>query len=381
MSTLNRHNPMTRSTNHLPLTDARWAALASRDDRQDGAFVYAVRTTGVYCRPSCSARTPKRENVVLFAGPDEAQTAGFRACLRCRPDREQTSAEATVARARALIDARLEADPESQVPLAELGEAVGWSPGHLQRTFTRILGLSPRAYADAQRVERAKAVLRQGNTVLAATFEGGFGSGKALYERADDAFGMTPGSYRRGGADVQIRYTLFDTSLGAVLVAATKRGVCAVSLGDHAEALVADLQREFPLAGMARDDEAVGPWAEPVLRVLAGAPGRSLSEAARTLLRLPVDVRGTAFQRQVWAALRQIPLGETRTYSEVATAIGRPTATRAVAQACGANQVALVVPCHRVVGAGGALRGYRWGPERKRKLLEMESASAEGSRD
>ena len=368
------------STDPLLLTDARWAALASRDDRQDGAFVYAVRTTGVYCRPSCAARTPRRENVVLFAGPKAAQTSGFRACLRCCPNEKRT-AEATVARARALLDARLNADPEDRVTLAELGEAVGWSAGHLQRTFTRIVGLSPRAYTDALRVKRAKAALRQGDTVLAATFEGGFGSGKALYERADDALGMTPGSYRRGGADVQIQYALFDTSLGVVLVAATERGVCAVALGDEAEALVADLQRDFPLADITHDDKAVGPWAEPVLRVLAGAPNGSLSSAAQALLALPVDVRGTAFQRQVWAALRQIPLGETRTYGEVAAAIGRPTATRAVAQACGANQVALVVPCHRVVGAGGALRGYRWGPERKRKLLEMEAASAEGNRD
>ena len=361
---------------HLTLTDNRWAALAARNARHDGAFVYAVRTTGVYCRPSCAARTPRRENVVLFATPKEARTSGFRACLRCRPDSERTSAEVAVARARALLDARFDADPESRVTLSELSEAVGWSPSHLQRTFTRLVGLSPHAYADAQRVERAKAALRKGGTVLAATFEGGFGSGKALYERADDAFGMTPGTYRQGGADVRVRYALFDTALGAVLVAATERGVCAVSLGDEAEALVADLRANFHLADITRDDEAVGPWAEPVLRVLAGAPNEALSEAAETLLALPVDVRGTAFQRQVWAALRQIPPGETRTYGEVAVAIGRPKATRAVAQACGANQVALVVPCHRVVGAGGALRGYRWGPERKQKLLDIESANA-----
>ena len=359
-------------TTTLPLTDDRWVAPHSRDARHDGAFVYAVRTTGVYCRPSCPARTPRRENVVLFPTPDQAQTSSFRACLRCCPDEKQTSAEATVARARALLDRRLDADPEGRVPLAELAEAVGWSPGHLQRTFTRVAGLSPRAYADAQRVERAKAALRGGGTVLAATFEGGFGSGRALYERAGDAFGMTPGSYRRGGAGARIRYALFDTALGAALVAATEQGVCAVSLGGKAEVLVADLEQDFPLADVTRDDEAVGPWAEPVLRALAGASGESLTDAARALLALPLDVRGTAFQCQVWAALRQIPVGETRTYGEVAAAIGRPKAVRAVAGACGANPVALVVPCHRVVGADGALRGYRWGPERKRRLLELE---------
>ena len=364
------------STDFLPLTNNRWAALAARDASQDGIFVYAVRTTGVYCRPSCAARTPKRENVVLFAHSEEARTSGFRACLRCRPDGEQTSAEAAVVRARVLLDARLDANPEDRVTLAELAEAVGWSAGHLQRTFTHVVGLSPRAYADALRVKRAKAALREGDTVLAATFEGGFGSGKALYERADDAFGMTPGSYRRGGEGSRIQYALFDTALGAVLVAATERGVCAVSLGDRAEKLVADFQDDFPLADITRADEAIGPWAEPVLRVLAGAPNGSLSDAAQALFALPVDVRGTAFQRQVWAALRQISLGETRTYAEVAAAIGRPKATRAVAQACGANRVAVVVPCHRVVGAGGALRGYRWGPERKQKLLDMESANA-----
>ena len=360
----------------LPLTAVRWAALASRDVRHDGAFVYAVQTTGVYCRPSCPARTPKRENVVLFPGPEEARTSGFRACLRCRPDEGRTSAEVAVDQARAFLDRRLDADPEARVPLAELAEAVGWSAGHLQRTFSRLVGLSPRAYADAWRLNRAKATLRHGGTVLAATFEGGFGSGKALYERADDAFGMTPGTYRRGGAGLSIRYALFDTALGVALVAATDQGICAVALGDAAEALAAGLQGDFPQADVRRDDEAVGPWAEPVLRVLAGAPGASPTDAAQALLALPTDVRGTAFQRRVWAALRRIPPGETRTYGEVAAAIGRPQAARAVAGACGANPVALVVPCHRVVGASGALRGYRWGPERKRRLLALEAARA-----
>ncbi|MDX1531479.1 MAG: methylated-DNA--[protein]-cysteine S-methyltransferase, partial [Rhodothermales bacterium] len=334
----------------LPLTATRWAALAGRDARHDGRFVYAVTTTGIYCRPSCGARTPKREHVALFAAPADAESAGFRACRRCRPDAKHTPAEARVARARAVLDERLRTDPEDRVTLAELAEAVGWSPSHLQRTFTRIVGLSPRAYADAQRVALAKETLREGSTVLEATFEAGFGSGKALYERAGAALGMTPGTYRRGGAGLRIRYALFDTALGVALVATTGRGVCAVALGDDGEALAADLRAEFHAADLVRDDEAVGPWAEPVLRVLAAPPRIPQTEAARTLLALPADVRGTAFQHRVWAALREIPPGQTRSYGEVAAQIGRPEAARAVAQACGANPVALVVPCHRVVG-------------------------------
>ena len=358
----------------LPLTDARWAALTSRDAAAYGRFVYAVATTGIFCRPSCGARTPLRENVRAFATPTDAEAAGFRACLRCRPTDARNAAEETVARTRDLIDARLAEDAEARVPLAELAEAVGWSTGHLQRTFSRVVGLSPKAYADARRVERAREALRDGETVLAATFEGGFGSGKALYDRAGDVFGMTPGRFRRGGEGLQIRYTLFGTSLGVALVAATPEGVCAVTLGDDAEALTANLRADFHAADLARDDEAVGPWAEPILRVLAGAPAVPLSESARALLSLPVDVRGTAFQRRVWVALREIPVGETRSYREVAEVIGQPTAARAVATACASNPVALVVPCHRVVGSDGALRGYRWGVERKRELLEREAA-------
>ncbi|MDX1420684.1 MAG: bifunctional DNA-binding transcriptional regulator/O6-methylguanine-DNA methyltransferase Ada [Rubricoccaceae bacterium] len=350
----------------LPLTDARWAAVR---DRRPTAFVYAVQTTGIFCRTGCGARTPKRENVALFATADAAEAAGFRACHRCRPDAALDPSEAAVARARAFLDARLAEDPDVRVSLAELAAHVGWSRGHLQRQFTARVGLSPAAYADARRVEVAKAALREGETVLAATFEGGFGSGSALYDRADDAFGMTPGAWKRGGAGARVRYALFDTALGVSLVAATERGVCAVALGDAAETLEADLRADLFAADLQRDDAAVGPWAEPVLRALAGAPG----DAAEALLALPLDVRGTAFQRQVWAALRQIPPGETRSYAEVAAALGRPTASRAVAQACGANRLALVVPCHRVVGSDGALRGYRWGAERKRRLLALEA--------
>ena len=347
----------------LALTDIRWAAVR---DRQPTDFLYAVRTTGIVCRTTCGARTPNRENVALFGTLAEAEGAGFRACRRCRPDREEASA---VDRARAWLDARLAENPEARVPLAELAAHVGWSVGHLQRRFTAQVGLSPAAYADARRVEAARAALRDGATVLEATFEGGFGSGAALYDRAADVFGMTPGAWRRGGEGARVRYAVFDTALGAALVAATAQGVCAVSLGDSAEALVDELRSDLWAAEIVRDDAALGAWAEPVLRALAGAPGDH-----GALRAVPVDVRGTAFQRQVWAALRQIPVGETRSYAEVAAALGRPTAARAVAGACAANRLALVVPCHRVVGADGALQGYRWGPERKRRLLDGEGA-------
>ena len=355
----------------LSLTDARWEVVANRDVRSDERFVYAVSTTGVYCRPSCPARTPRREHVALFAGPADAEAAGYRPCQRCRPTGAPSRAERAVQAARERLDAAV--DAEGDVPtLAALGQAVGLSPGHLQRTFARTVGLSPRAYADARRAERARAALREGATVLEATFEGGFGAGKALYDRAD-ALGATPGVLRRRGRGLRVRYAVFETALGAALVAATDRGVCAVALGDDVRALEDDLQRDFAEADLARDDVALGPWAEPVLRALAGPPGADLPGTARSLLALPLDVRGTVFQRRVWDALRSIPVGETRSYAEVAAAIGRPTAARAVAQACGANPAALLVPCHRVVGSDGTLRGYRWGADVKRRLLERES--------
>lgn len=346
--------------------EACWNAIARRDRHADGSFVYAVRTTGVFCRPSCAARTPRREHVTFFDAPAAAVAAGFRACRRCRPDHPDGSrAEEIVAATRTHLDEAGEA-----VPLERLAAETGVSASYLRRVFTRLTGLTPRAYADARRVERTKAALRDGETALGAAFEAGFGSARALYERAPTALGMTPGTYRRGGAGETIRYALFDTALGAVLVAATEKGVCAVTLGDAPEPLEADLRREFPRADLYHDDAAVGPWAEPVLRYLAGAPGDEALHA------VPLDLRGTSFQRQVWAALRSIPFGQTRTYGEVAALLGRASATRAVAQACGANRVALVVPCHRVVGAGGELRGYRWGPERKAALLRSEASAS-----
>lgn len=367
-------NP-SRATVTMEPSDRHWRALVERDKAYDGTFFYGVSTTGIYCRPSCASRAPKRDNVVIFARPADAEAQGFRACKRCRPSVGESATEEMVARARTIIDQRLEADPDARLKLGELAAEVGWSVGHLQRTFTRMVGVSPRAYVDARRTEQAKRALRQGDTVLDATFEGGFGSGKALYERADKALGMRPGTYRRGGKGLSIRYALFDTALGVVLVAATEHGVCAVSLDDQAQYLEDELRRDFHAAAeLTRDDEALGPWAEPILRMLAGAPGTSFTHAARALLSLPVDARGTIFQQRVWSALREIPPGETRTYTQVAAMIDKPKAVRAVARACATNPVSLLVPCHRVIGSKGGLRGYRWGLERKRQLLEMEAS-------
>lgn len=339
---------------------AAWKATEGRDVRFDGAFVYAVRTTGVYCRPICPSRRPLRRHVTFFRSPEEAERAGFRACLRCRPrSASGTAIEESVRWARAYIDAHLD-QPAS---LAMLAKRVGFSPYHLQRAFQRAVGLSPRAYRDARRLERFKAHLRDGDTVGEATYQAGFGSSRGLYEGARQGLGMTPGVYRQGGRGLRIRYGTVRTSLGRLLVGATHRGVCAVALGDDERSLEAELAREFPAAACERDDPGVRGWVEEIVRRLEG-------EAPR--LAVPVDLRGTDFQRRVWRALRAIPYGETRSYGEVAAALGAQRSTRAVARACASNRAAIVVPCHRVVSRGGAVGGYRWGVERKRRLLARE---------
>jgi AraC family transcriptional regulator of adaptative response/methylated-DNA-[protein]-cysteine methyltransferase len=339
--------------------DARWQAVLSRDRAAEGAFVYAVRTTGIYCRPTCPSRRPRRENVSFHATPAEAERAGFRACLRCGPDAPAPAGGEAVARAAAFLSAH----PEERTTLAELARRVGLSPFHLQRTFRRATGLSPRAYQEAARLARFKAEVRRGAPVGLATYEAGFGSSRALYESARDGLGMTPGRYRRGGEGEVIRFATLPCALGRLLVAATERGVCAVSLGAADGPLEAELRAEFPRAELARDEHGVSPWAAAVLRHVeaAGAPP-------------PLDLRGTAFQLRVWQALREIPRGETRSYGEVARTLGAPGSARAVARACASNRVALVVPCHRVVRGGGEAGGYRWGAELKRRLLEREEA-------
>jgi AraC family transcriptional regulator of adaptative response/methylated-DNA-[protein]-cysteine methyltransferase len=338
--------------------DLCWQAVAERDRRSDGAFVYAVRTTGIFCRPSCPARRPQRERVAFFPAPEEAARAGFRPCLRCRPTEVDAQAALT-AHVCALIAERPDAPPT----LAELGEAVAVSPFHLQRVFRRAMGVSPRQYAEALRLERLRGALREEATVTEAVYAAGYGSGSRVYEQAPERLGMTPRTYRAGGEGEIVRYTVVPCPLGLLLLAATERGVCAVTLGDDAETLASRLAEELPAAKLTRDDDGLRAWAEAAVRHLEGR---------EPLLELPLDLRATAFQRQVWDALRAIPYGTTQTYRQVAERLGRPTATRAVAGACAANPVALVVPCHRVVREDGGLGGYRWGVERKRAILERE---------
>jgi AraC family transcriptional regulator of adaptative response/methylated-DNA-[protein]-cysteine methyltransferase len=344
--------------------DAAWAAVLARDAQFDGRFVYAVSTTGVYCRPICPSRRPRRENVLFFPAPGTAEAAGFRPCLRCHPrNGEPTTTSAAVERARAHLEANL----DSPVTLAELAREVGLSPYHLQRTFKRLTGVSPKEYAAARRAGRLKARLRGGDTVSRATYEAGYGSSSRVYEQSDTHLGMTPATYRRGGLGAHIRSAVVGTSFGRLLVAATERGVCAVMLGDDDESLEAALAEEYPNATVERSPAEIGEWVEAIVRHLEGVEPR---------LDVPVDVRGTAFQWRVWKALQEIPYGSTRSYREVAAAIGAPSAVRAVAGACARNRVALVVPCHRVLRDDGALSGYRWGRERKRRLLEQERALA-----
>jgi AraC family transcriptional regulator, regulatory protein of adaptative response / methylated-DNA-[protein]-cysteine methyltransferase len=336
----------------------RWEAVLARDRRMDGAFVFGVSSTGIYCRPSCPSRRPRRERVVFFPVPEAAETQGFRACLRCRPQ-DVVAADPAVGWARRLCR---EIEDAGNVRLEALARKAGVSPHHLQRTFKRVVGISPREYAEALRLRAVKARLKRGDAVTQALYEAGFGSSSRLYEHADARLGMTPATYGRGGRGMHIHYVIADSPLGRLLVGSTDRGVSAVYLHADDSVLEKALREEYPAAELVRD-EARGPWVEAILAHLAGR---------RPHLELPVDVQATAFQFQVWEALRRIPYGETRTYAEVAQSLGRPSATRAVARACATNRVALVIPCHRVVGKGGALTGYRWGAERKRALLDRE---------
>lgn len=342
---------------------ARWRAVHDRDRTADGSFVFAVKTTGVYCRPSCPARRPNPQNVTFFPDGAAARAAGFRPCRRCRPD-EVPAIERAVAHARQMLDA---AEGET-IALAELAAAVDLSPAHLQREFLRRIGLSPKQYALAHRAERLKRELERGRPVLDAGFEAGFGSASRLYDEAARSFGMTPGRFRNGGLGVRIAFAHRRTGLGYLLLAATDRGLCAVRLGDTAAAVRAELAAEFPRATLVEDRAALEGHFVAVEALLAGDTARP-----------PLDIEATAFQARVWQALLRIPRGKTVTYGELARTLGRPTAVRAVAGACAANPVAVVVPCHRVVGKGGALTGYRWGVERKRALLETESASAQAA--
>ncbi len=337
-----------------------WQAVLARETGFDGVFVYAVRSTGIFCRPTCPSRRPGREQVVFFGQPAAAEQAGFRACRRCRPGGTEHSASQTelAERARTLI----EAHPDQALTLEQLGAQIGASPTHLQRVFKRVIGITPRQYAESRRIDRLKARLKEGDNVTTALYQAGYHSSSRLYEQAPERLGMTPATYGRGGAGAQIGYTIADTQLGRLLVAATTRGVCFVSLADSDAALEAALAHEYPAATIARDDARLAEWIGTVVRHLGGEHN----------IDLPLDLQATAFQWRVWEALKDIPYGDTRSYGQVAAALGDRNAARAVARACATNPVALVIPCHRVVREGGEMGGYRWGADRKRALLEHE---------
>jgi len=359
--------PMTETrqadTARAPARDEeRWQAVKRRDPAFDGAFLFAVRTTGVYCCPSCASRPAKRENVSFFSTAAEAEKAGYRACKRCRPD--QLGAPDPQMQAVKRACERIETAEEAP-KLAELAASAGLSPYHFHRVFKALTGVTPKAYAAETRARRAADKLRTAETVTEAIYDAGFNSSSRFYENTAARLGMTPGAVRRGGAGAVIRFAVGEASLGAVLVAATDKGVCAITLGDDPEALVRDLQDRFPRAEFKGGDAEFE-------RTIAEVVG--LVEAPAQRLDLPLDIRGTAFQQKVWAALQTIPPGKTATYKEIARAIGQPTAVRAVAQACGANPLAVAIPCHRVVRSDGDLSGYRWGVERKRELIAREAA-------
>lgn len=342
---------------------ARWAALAARDAAADGAFFYSVRTTGVYCRPSCAARPARPENVAFHASTADAEAAGFRPCKRCKPDQAPLAERNAAAVAAAC---RLIETAEELPRLEALAAEAGMSPFHFHRIFKSVTGLTPKAYADARRAERVRQALSEPGTITEAIYDAGFNSGGRFYEKSDEVLGMTPTRFRAGGREAQIRFAVGECSLGSILVAATDKGVCAILLGDDPDALVRDLQDRFDKAELIGGDAG---FEALVARVVG------FVEQPRLGLDLPLDVRGTAFQQRVWQALREIPAGETASYATVAAKIGRPAAVRAVAQACAANALAVAIPCHRVVRNDGALSGYRWGVERKRALLDREAAA------
>jgi AraC family transcriptional regulator of adaptative response/methylated-DNA-[protein]-cysteine methyltransferase len=339
----------------------RWRAVLRRDRSQDGSFVYAVTSTGVFCRPSCPSRRPHRDRVRFFATAMAAEHAGFRACRRCHPtaDHPLRSMSDAIRHASRYLDQHA----SEAVPLGRLARLVRVSPSHLQRQFKQALGVSPREYQAACRARRFRQELRSGRDVTAATYEAGYGSPSRVYEASPTGRGMAPATYRRGGAGARVTFATARCALGWLLVAATGKGICAVKLGDDPASLEAELRRELPRADIGADRSAHRDWIDAILGRLRTASGD---------LDLPLDIRGTAFQWRVWRALQQIPSGETRSYADVARSIGRPSAVRAVARACASNPVSLVVPCHRVVASDGRMGGYRWGVERKGRLLATE---------
>lgn len=354
-----------------PLPDAAemWRAVETRDRAYDGRFVFAVETTGVFCRPSCGARRPLRANVTFHATPAAAERAGFRACRRCKPGEAQGGDGIDL---RIVACCRMIESGEPAPPLADLAAAAGLSPSHFQRAFKARLGVSPKDYAVAVRNERVRARLVESRTVTAAIHDAGFNAAARFYAEARAILGMSTSAYRAGGRGEIIRYALAPSSLGGVLVAATGTGVCALLLGDDPAALIADLERRFRHADIRAADDDLGGLLGAAIAVVDGRAAPAT---------LPLDIRGTAFQHRVWQALREVPAGRTVGYAELARGIGEPAATRAVAQACGANPVAVAVPCHRALSSDGGLAGYRWGTERKRTLLAREAAAPAAERE
>ena len=343
-----------------PSGDGLWRAVVARDSARDGEFVFAVATTGVYCRPSCPARRPRRQNVTFYSRPEQAEKAGFRACLRCRPKAASGNPQSDLAKE---ICRYIEQHLDEPITLERLGKVFRQSPFHLQRRFKAALGITPREYADSCRLRQLKRNLQAGDNVTRAMYDAGYGSSSRLYEKTASQLGMTPDKYRRGAIAASIRYACADSPLGRMLIAATDRGVCAIQFARSDGELIEGLKREFPFAVRKPDAGGLQAW---VSAVLSKMTGRELNAA------LPLDIRATAFQRRVWAYLQSIPFGETRSYGQVAKAIGQPSASRAVARACATNPVAVAIPCHRVVREDGSTSGYRWGVARKKTLLEME---------
>jgi AraC family transcriptional regulator of adaptative response/methylated-DNA-[protein]-cysteine methyltransferase len=338
--------------------DRMWQAVLRRNAVHDGRFVYGVVSTGIYCRPSCPSRRPSRSRVRFFSESAAAEAAGFRACLRCEPRSAVRATSRGIVRAREYLDSHL----DETVTLRRLSEVARMSPYHLQRTFKRVVGVSPKAYSNARRLEQMKKHLRKGHTVSRATYDAGYSSGSRAYEHARAGLGMTPATYRNGGRGMRISYTVADTPVGRLLAAATDRGLCAVLLGDRTTELENELRREYPEATIVLGNGELEIYTQQVVQRILGQGDSSI----------PLDVPGSAFQWQVWEALRRIPLGETRSYQAIAREIGRPGAARAVARACASNRVAVVIPCHRAVREDGQPGGYRWGVERKQELIRQE---------
>jgi AraC family transcriptional regulator of adaptative response/methylated-DNA-[protein]-cysteine methyltransferase len=341
--------------------DPRWHSVVDRDSKADGKFFYSVKTTGVYCRPSCGARLARPENVQYHLTCEDAEKAGFRACKRCKPDQMGFAAENSLKISKVC---RLIERSEQVLTLKHLAKQAEMSPFHFHRTFKSITGLTPTAYAKAHRNQRVRASLERSTTVTDAIYDAGFNSSGRFYETTNQVLGMTPTKFREGGSDTDIFFAIGKASLGSILVAQSNKGVCSILIGEDPEALIRDLQDQFPKANLIGDEAG---YQELVAKVVG------LIEQPGTSLDLPLDIRGTAFQQRVWNALQQIPPGTTATYTEIAKKIGMPKAVRAVAQACGANALAVAIPCHRVIKNDGSLSGYRWGVDRKRALLEREA--------